>query len=172
MTPTQNLHVVRFNCTTLATKVSIPMKTDDSLSKIEFQDMCASKHTLSVPHSSRTHNSPEKIAEVKDTSMRKCTYFSAWRPQSFLKFSQMNRRGSRHYQNTLPETVGSDCTFVYIDSLLHSVFTEKLFFCKAKSQASENKTYIHTLSYCILSQNMGGECWLSYNFAKVYSTLL
>ena len=58
MATTQNLHVVRFNCTTLATKVSIPIKKNSAWSKVKLQDMSASKHTLSIPHISRTHNSP------------------------------------------------------------------------------------------------------------------
>ena len=126
ITPTQNLHVVRFNCTTLATKVSTPMKTDDSLSKIAFQDMCASKHTLSVPHSSRTHNSPWKFAEIKNTLMHMTTYFSASRPKSYLTFFWMHRRATyKHFQKTFPQNVGSDCTFVYIDGLMQSVLYRK-----------------------------------------------
>ena len=61
MTPTETQHVVPFNCTILATKVSTPMKKDDAWSKIKFQDMCASKHSLSVPHFSETNNLPEKL---------------------------------------------------------------------------------------------------------------
>ena len=54
------------------------------------------------------------------------THFSASRPKRYLTFFWMHRRVTyKHFQNTFPQNVGSDCTFVYIDGLMQSVLYRK-----------------------------------------------
>ena len=47
LTATENLSIIE--CGTLPTTVLIPEKTDDAWSKVEFQNMSGSKHTLVTP---------------------------------------------------------------------------------------------------------------------------
>ena len=101
------------------------------------------------------------------------TYFSASRPRSYLTFFWMHPRATyKHLQNTFPQNVGSDCTFVYIDGLMQSVL-----YRKSKHNASQwlrrlqpyHKSKHCHIVFClkILVGNVGYPF-----FAGVYPTLL
>ena len=90
------------------TTVLALIKTDDAESKIDFQDMCGSKHTLGGPIDYRALNSSSKIAELKHNLRHMCTTFSASR--RFRHFLLYARSGSTSYQNALSNNISSDWT--------------------------------------------------------------
>ena len=77
LTPTQ--HLPHICGGTLLTRVLTLMKTEDALSKIDFQGFCGSKLTVGGPINYRTLNPFSKIAELKHNVMHKCSTFSASR---------------------------------------------------------------------------------------------
>ena len=81
---------------------------DDAESKIDFQDMCGSKHTLGGPINCRAQNSSSKIAELKHNLMHMCTTSSASR--LFHQFLMSARSGSTPYHNALSNNISSDRT--------------------------------------------------------------
>ena len=106
LTPTQHLPDIGFG--TLLTTVLAFIKNDDAWSKIDFQDMYRSKHTLGGPINYRTMNSSSKIAELKHNLMHKCTTFLASR--LFHRFSMSALSGSTPYHNALSNKISSERT--------------------------------------------------------------
>ena len=112
-------HLPDFGCGTLPTTVLTLIKADDAESKINFQVMCGSKHTLGGPINYRALNLSLKIAKVKRNWMHVCTTFSASR--LFHHFLMCARSGSAPYHNALTNNISSDCTSKYIEGLVHSI---------------------------------------------------
>ena len=140
---THTQHLPNNRCGTLPTTILTLIKTDDAKSKIEFQDMCGSKHTLEGPINYRNLKSGSKISELKHTLMHKCTTISASR--LFHRFLTSARSGSKRYHITMSNKISSDRTSKYIDCLMHSVFAE----ISNLSQLKDSGPQIHTIPYYI-----------------------
>ena len=144
LTPTQ--HLPDNDCGTLPTIVLTLIKTDDAYSKVEFRDMCGSKHTLGGPINYRTLNSSSNITELEHTLMHKCTTFSASR--LFHRFLMSARSRSTGYHITLLNKINSDRTSKNIDGLMHSVHSVSAE-SPNLSQVKDSATQIHTIQYYI-----------------------
>ena len=105
---THTQHPPNIGCGSLPTTISALIKTDNAYSKLDFQDVCGSKHTLGGPINYRYLNSSSKIAEIKHTLMHKCAKISTSR--LFHHFLMSARSGSTRYHNALPNKINTDRT--------------------------------------------------------------
>ena len=139
LTPTQ--HLPNKRCGTLPTTILTLIKTDDAKTKMEFQDMCGSKHTLGGPINYRNRKSGSKISELKHTLMHKCTTISASR--LLHRFLTSARSGSKRYHIAKSNKISSDRTSKYIDGLMHSGSAGSL----NLSQLKDSGPQTHTIHY-------------------------
>ena len=167
LTPTQHLPDIGFG--TLLTTVLAFIKNDDAWSKIDFQDMYRSKHTLGGPINYRTMNSSSKIAELKHNLMHKCTTFLASR--LFHCFSMSALSGSTPYHIALSNKISSIAQHNTLTVLCTRFLPKTLTYLKLRTRAPKCIPYNVTVRKYSLSQYIRGERTLSYYFVEVHAAL-